>query len=79
METPIPAILTILNPINQRAYNALLPNGKQITAHLPPDAPNTWSAIPSGTRVHGQLSPFDFSRARIAGLTSPAHPPLSKS
>jgi len=74
-EAPISTILTILDPINERAYHALLPNGKQVVAHLPEDAPGTWSAIPHGTPAHGQLSPFDFDRARIAGMADAPNKP----
>jgi translation initiation factor IF-1 len=53
--------------LSDRHYRARLPNGKEVIAHLERRAPSAWRALPSGTAVVGELSPYDFDHARIAG------------
>ena len=57
--------------LSERHYRARLPNGKEVVAHLERKAPPAWRVLPPGTAVVGELSPYDFDHARIAGLADP--------
>ncbi len=68
-ETPIETDAIVSARISALAYLLILPNGKTATGHLsrvlrtatPPPV------FPSGHRVHVEMTPYDFSRARIVG------------
>lgn len=36
--------------------------------HLERRAPAEWRGLPAGTRLIGELSPYDFEHARVAGF-----------
>ena len=66
-ESPITVEATIVEVMSHRLFSASLPNGKRVAAHIPArkagsaDAP----ALAPGDRVTLELTPYDFSRARI--------------
>ena len=62
-EQPITTIGKIVEALDHRAYRASLPNGKIIHAHVPRDAGRQNYQV--GDQVPLELSPYDFSRARI--------------
>lgn len=65
---PIRAIGVILEQKAPRLYQASLPNGKEVVAHVP-----HWNralegvVFPPGAKVKLELTAYDFSTARIAG------------
>lgn len=67
-EIPIRAVLVVLASLSDRHYRVSLPNGKEIIAHLERRAPADWRGLPAGTRLIGELSPYDFEHARVAGF-----------
>ena len=69
-EPPIIATATILNQRDPRLYDASLPNGKSIIVHVPKWLETKLGEIPSGAKVTLELTPFDFSTARIVGMAS---------
>ena len=74
-EIPITTIGTITESLANGTYHASLPNGKIVLAHpdLRPGAPPLPSLTP-GDDVHLELTPYDFSKARIAGLAGKPPP-----
>lgn len=68
-EAPIPTHAIVNERISALAYLLTLPNGKITTGHLcralrtatPPPVFQT------GRKVHVEMTPYDFSRARIVG------------
>lgn len=71
-ETPVRARMIIVESLSDRHYRARLPNGKEVVAHLERRAPAAWRQLPPGSVVTGELSPYDFEHARVAGLADPA-------
>ena len=65
--------MTIEAALSERHYRARLPNGKEVVAHLERKAPAALRTLAPGTNVIGELSPYDFDHARIAGFADPAH------
>lgn len=57
---------TILRTITEGLYEASLPNGKPITAHLSKELAANPPALPDSSVVLLEISPFDLDRARIA-------------
>jgi translation initiation factor IF-1 len=70
-EVPVRARLIIEAALSDRHYRARLPNGKEVIAHLERRAPAALRSLAPGTAVTGELSPYDFDHARIAGLADP--------
>ena len=62
-ETPVRAVLTVVESLSDRHYRAVLPNGKPVVAHLRKSAPEAWRHCGPGTRLIGELSPYDFEHA----------------
>ena len=73
-EEPIFTTARILEPINQRAFHAELPNGKPVVAHLPKRHARLAPAIRPGARVRVALTPFDFDKARIESIETTPNP-----
>ncbi|MFM7180917.1 MAG: hypothetical protein ACKO2G_05580 [Verrucomicrobiales bacterium] len=71
-EVPVRARMIIEAALSDRHYSARLPNGKQVVAHLERKAPAALRSLATGTAVIGELSPYDFDHARIAGFADPA-------
>ena len=71
-ESPVRATLVVVECLSERHYRATLPNGKEVVAHLERRAPAAWRNLPAGTRLVGELSPYDFNHARIAAVESVA-------
>lgn len=71
---PIRAIGTVLSRKGPRLYVASLPNGKTVLAHVPAHRAAGFPDLAPDTRVHLELTAFDFSTARIAGVAEPEAP-----
>ena len=48
-----------------------LPNGKVVTGHLPRRLTALAGELGPGDRVHLEMTPYDFEKARIAGRATP--------
>ena len=57
---------TILRSLSPGLYEAALPNGKAVVAHLSRELAAAPPEIPDGATVLLEISPFDLDRARIA-------------
>ncbi|MCW1921575.1 hypothetical protein OKA05_03355 [Luteolibacter arcticus] len=57
---------TILKSFSPGLYEAALPNGKAVVAHLSKELAAHPPEIPDGATVLLEISPFDLDRARIA-------------
>ncbi len=76
-EPPILAEAELLEVLDRRSCIAALPNGKRVHAHLPRGAGDT-SLPAAGSKLTLELSPYDFSRARIRiPPEAPPQPPAS--
>ena len=64
---PIHAIGTILSPTSDRTYRTGLPNGKEIIAHLSRRNAEALGALAPLTRVHLEMTSYDFNIGRISG------------
>ena len=63
---PIHVIGTILAPTTGRTYRTVLPNGKEIIAHLSRRNAEALGPLLPLTRVHLEMTSYDFSIARIS-------------
>ena len=71
-EDPIKTIGTISSAYNDRAFRVLLKNGKEVLGHPAKSfseahAPLSKTLLPE-TKVHLELTPYDFEKARIVAL-----------
>ncbi len=66
MEPPIETVGTILSRAGERIYRAALPNGKEVIAHVPAAVVEDLGVLEVGATVRLELTPYDFSMARIA-------------
>lgn len=67
-EPPILATATILKERHHHLFDAELPNGKIVIAHVPKWLAAKIGNISVGSRVVLELTVYDFSTARIAAL-----------
>ena len=72
LQEPIKTIGTILSAHNDRAFRVSLKNGKEVLGHpakpfAEAHAPLT-ETLPPDTKVHLELTPYDFEKARIVAL-----------
>lgn len=67
---PIHAIGTILSATGDRTYRTRLPNGYEITAHVRPRLAATMGPLAPQTRVKLEMTSYDFSIGRIAGVVA---------
>ena len=72
---PIRTIGTILAPASPRTYRTALPNGKEILAHLSHRRAAALGPLEPQTRVTLEMTSYDFSIGRIAGIVPTAAPP----
>lgn len=59
---------TILRTLGPGLYQASLPNGKKVTAHLSKELAAAPPELSAGHTVLLEISPFDLDRARIARI-----------
>jgi hypothetical protein len=57
--------LTVQRMIRPRIYRALLPNGKEITAFVPPKEAERIGPLAVGAKVRARLTVEDFSSALV--------------
>lgn len=67
-EPPIETIGTILSALPHNVFQVELKNGKLVIGHLPRRLADLGSSLSPKTRVHLEMTPFDFEKARIAGI-----------
>lgn len=70
-EPPIKTIGRIRESLGGPVFRAELPNGKQVFAHLPRRLADLAEQLQPGDSVHLEMTPFDFDKARIAGIADP--------
>ena len=63
-EPPITTEATIIEVLNDHTCTARLPNGKTVHAHVPKRAEKAYE-LERGAEVTLELTPYDFSKARI--------------
>ena len=71
METAITTIGTITEQLSPNTYRVALPNGKIVFGHLSKELNQDPKGPPPfalKSRVHLELTPFDFEKARITAL-----------
>jgi translation initiation factor IF-1 len=71
-EVPVTTIGTITEVLSATICHVELPNGKIITGHLPKRLHALAGTLAANSRVHLELTPYDFEKARIAGLAHDA-------
>jgi translation initiation factor IF-1 len=57
---------TIVRPLSPGLFEARLPNGKPVSAHLSKELAESPPVLEQGAIVLLEISPFDLDRARIA-------------
>ena len=76
-EVPVRAVAVILESLGPVTYRIALPNGKEIIGYLARDLRRMPPSFAVEDRVRVELTPYDFSKARITGLAAgdvPAEP-----
>ncbi len=66
-EVPVRAVAVIREPLSEVTYRVALPNGKEIVGHLARELRNAPPSFAEGDSVRVELTPYDFSKARITG------------
>ena len=66
MSDCIRGIATLGENLSERVYRLRLANGKELLGHLPKGDPVGGEDLQPGDRVLIEVSPYDFSHARIA-------------
>jgi translation initiation factor IF-1 len=66
-DPPVRAIGVLHERVGPVLYRASLPNGKSVLAHLSKPLFEAKAEFADGTRVHLELTPYDFDSARITG------------
>lgn len=59
----------VLLVYSDRAFQVSLPNGKKVMAHPAKALESRKGEIVPGVRVTLEMTPFDFEKARISGIT----------
>lgn len=67
-EPPITTVATVLAIRHEHLFDASLPNGKLVIAHVPKWLQKKMGPVEVGSRIKLELTPYDFSTARVAGL-----------
>ncbi len=72
-DRPVPSepIITtgeILRIYRERAFEVSLPNGKKVIGHPAKALAEKSGRLVPGARVRLEMTPFDFEKARIAGI-----------
>lgn len=74
-EPPILAPAIILTQRDSFLFDAALPNGKNVIVHVPKWLRDKVGDISIGAKVELELTPYDFSTARISRhLETPSSP-----
>jgi translation initiation factor IF-1 len=70
MRRPCPVVTTatLLRRTGERTFLASLPNGKEIIAHVRTREAAKAASLQEGQQVTVELTTYDFSTGRIAGL-----------
>ena len=71
-ETPISTIGTVRDAMPGGTFHVDLPNGKVVVGHLPRSLADLGADLAPDTRVHLELTPYDFEKARITGVATDA-------
>lgn len=71
-EAPITTIGMITEILGNTTCHVELPNGKVIIGHLPRRLNALAGTLSAGQRIHLELTPYDFEKARIAGIADHA-------
>ncbi|HWB06419.1 MAG TPA: hypothetical protein VG796_25570 [Verrucomicrobiales bacterium] len=66
--SPVVTTATLLRRTGERTFIAALPNGKEIIAHVRTREAAKAEALQEGQKVRVELTTYDFSIGRIAGL-----------
>ena len=72
---PVIATGTLLRRTGERTWVTSLPNGAETLAHVPAWKLDTHPVFSPGDRVRLEMTTYDFSIARIAGLAGLEHGP----
>jgi translation initiation factor IF-1 len=72
-ETPIQTTGVIRELLGGTVFRVELPNGKPIVGYLPRKRAELAPSLPPGTQVRLEMTPYDFEKARIAGLADRDH------
>ena len=70
-EVPSEPIITtgeVLRIYSERAFEVSLPNGKKVIGHPAKALADDIGRLVPGVRVRLEMTPFDFEKARIAGM-----------
>ena len=67
---PIITTGEILRIFSERAFEVSLPNGKKVVGHPAKALAAEREKIVPGAKVRLEMTPFDFEKARIAGIVS---------
>lgn len=65
-EIPIPAEALVLDRLSPITYRVALPNGKEIVGHVPKELRHSPPEYAVGDRLLLEMTPYDFSKGRIA-------------
>jgi len=66
--SPVVTTATLLRRTGERTFIASLPNGKEIIAHVRTREAAKADSLRDGQEVRVELTTYDFSIGRIAGL-----------
>ncbi len=69
-DPPIITIGTLTEAPEDKVYCVTLPNGKTVVGHLPKALMHLHDVLRVGDRVKLELTPFDFTKARIVEIVS---------
>lgn len=72
-EVPIKTIGQIRELLPRGVFRVELPNGKNVVGHLSRQRSELAKKLAAGDRVHLEMTPYDFNKARIAGKAEGAH------
>ncbi|MGB0327606.1 MAG: hypothetical protein ACPGJR_08720 [Akkermansiaceae bacterium] len=67
---PIITTGEVLRIFSERAFEVSLPNGKKVIGHPAKALAAVRDRIIPGAKVTLEMTPFDFEKARIAGIVS---------
>ena len=69
-DPPITTTGTIIDTPKENIYTIALPNGKEVVGNVPKALLDLHQHLKPGSSVTLELTPFDFSKARITGICS---------
>lgn len=72
-EAPIQTTGLIRKALGGHVFRVELPNGKVVVGHLPRRSAGLADSLSAGARVRLEMTPYDFEKARIAGLAPDDH------